>query len=37
MPKVGKRKFPYTAKGEKAAKSYAKRSGKKLVRTKKSR
>ena len=31
MPKVGKRKFPYTAAGKKAAKSYAKRSGKKMV------
>lgn len=31
MPSVGKKKFPYTAKGEKAAKSYAKRSGKKMV------
>jgi hypothetical protein len=24
MPKVGKKKFPYTAKGKKAAKAYAK-------------
>jgi hypothetical protein len=24
MPKVGKKKFPYTAKGKKAAKMYAK-------------
>ena len=30
MPKVGKKKFPYTAKGKKAAKSYAKKSGKKV-------
>jgi hypothetical protein len=35
MPKVGKKKFPYTRKGEKAAASYAKRTGKKMVRTKK--
>jgi hypothetical protein len=25
MPKVGKKKFPYTAKGKKAAASYSKR------------
>ena len=25
MPRVGKRKFPYTAKGKKAAASYSKR------------
>ena len=30
MPKVGKVKFPYTAKGKKDAKSYAKKSGKKM-------
>ncbi len=36
MPKVGKKKFPYTARGEKAAKAYSKRTGKKLVRTKSS-
>jgi len=35
MPKVGKKKFAYTKKGEKAARSYAKKTGKKLVRTKK--
>jgi hypothetical protein len=27
MPQVGKKRFPYTAKGKKAAKSYAKESG----------
>jgi len=30
MPRVGKKKFPYTKTGKKAAKSYAKRSGKKV-------
>ena len=30
MPRVGKRKFPYSKAGKKAAKSYAKRSGKKV-------
>ena len=30
MPKVGKKKFPYTKKGKKAAKSYAKKYGKKV-------
>jgi hypothetical protein len=30
MPKVGKKKFPYTSKGKKEAKSYAKKSGKKV-------
>ena len=30
MPKVGKKKFSYTEKGKKAAKSYAKKSGKKV-------
>jgi len=34
MPKVGKKKFPYTTKGKKAAKTHAKRTGKK-VRSKK--
>jgi len=34
MPKVGKKKFPYTAKGRKAAMSHAKKTGKK-VKTKK--
>ena len=30
MPKAGKKKFPYTEKGKKAAKKYAKRTGKKV-------
>jgi len=30
MPKVGKKKFAYTAKGKKAAKKYAKKTGKKV-------
>ncbi len=30
MPKVGKKKFAYTAKGKKAAKKYAKKTGKKM-------
>lgn len=30
MPKVGKKKFDYTAKGKKAAKKYAKKTGKKV-------
>jgi hypothetical protein len=30
MPKVGKKKFPYTAKGKKAAKKAAKKTGKKV-------
>jgi hypothetical protein len=29
MPKVGKKKFPYTSKGKAAAKAYAKKKGKK--------
>ena len=29
MPKVGKKKFPYTKKGKKAAKAYAKKKCKK--------
>jgi len=29
MPKVGKKKFPYTKKGKAAAKKYAKKTGKK--------
>ena len=33
MPKVGKRKFPYTTKGKKAATSYAKKTRKKVRRT----
>lgn len=35
MPRVGKKKFPYTAKGKTAAKRYAKQSGKKVTRKKK--
>lgn len=31
MPKVGKKKFPYTAKGMAMAKKAAKKSGKKMV------
>jgi len=30
MPKVGKKKFAYTAKGKKKAKVYAKKTGKKI-------
>ena len=30
MPTVGKKKFPYTAKGKSAAKKQAKKTGKKL-------
>jgi|TARA_R100000306_G_C4324520_1_gene116945 hypothetical protein len=30
MPKVGGKKFPYSVKGKKAAKSYAKKTGKKV-------
>jgi hypothetical protein len=30
MPKVGTKKFPYSAKGKKAAMSYAKKAGKKV-------
>lgn len=30
MPKVGKKKFAYTAKGKKAVKKYAKKTGKKM-------
>jgi hypothetical protein len=33
MPKVGKRKFPYTTKGKQSAKSYAKKKGKKVVKS----
>jgi|TARA_R110002110_G_scaffold196282_2_gene406077 hypothetical protein len=32
MPKVGKKKYPYTAKGKAAAKKAAKKSGKKMKR-----
>jgi hypothetical protein len=31
MPKVGKKKFPYTEAGKKAAKKAAKKSGKKVM------
>lgn len=31
MPKVGKKLFPYTAKGKKAANEYAKKSGKTMT------
>lgn len=30
MPKVGKKKFSYTKKGKKAAKKYAKKTGKRV-------
>ena len=30
MPKVGKKKFPYTKKGKQAAKKYAKKTGRKV-------
>ena len=36
MPKVGKKKFSYTKKGKVAAKAYAKKTGKKTKRAKKS-
>ena len=32
MPKVGNKKFAYTAKGKAAAKKYAKKTGKKMKR-----
>ena len=35
MPKVGKRKFPYTKKGKAAAKKVAKKTGKKVRTTRK--
>jgi hypothetical protein len=35
MPKVGKKEFPYTAKGKAAAKKYAKKTGKKMTKSKK--
>jgi hypothetical protein len=35
MPKVGKRQFPYTTKGQAAAKKYAKATGKPLTKKKK--
>tara|TARA_R110000744_G_scaffold42351_1_gene95701 strand:- start:1341 stop:1451 length:111 start_codon:yes stop_codon:yes gene_type:complete len=35
MPSVGKKKFPYTEAGKKAAKAYAKKVGKKVTKKKK--
>ena len=35
MPKVGKKKFSYNQKGKQAAKKYAKKMGKKVMRRKK--
>jgi hypothetical protein len=35
MPEVGKKKFPYSKKGKAAAKSYAKKTGKKMTKKKK--
>ena len=35
MPIVGKKKFAYTAKGKKAAKAAAKKTGKKVITKKK--
>ena len=34
MPKVGKKKFNYTAKGKAAAKKYAKKTGKRVAKAK---
>lgn len=34
MPKVGKKTFPYTAKGEDMAKAEAKKTGKKMTKKK---
>jgi hypothetical protein len=34
MPKVGKKEFPYTAKGMKDAKAAAKKTGKKMIAAK---
>jgi len=34
MPKVGSKHFSYTAKGRKAAKSYAKKTGKRVAKRK---
>ena len=33
MPRVGKKKFPYTKKGKKAARKAAKKTGKKVSRS----
>ena len=35
MPKGGRKKFPYTSKGKRAASTYAKRTGKKVRKAKK--
>ena len=35
MPKVGAKKFSYSKKGKAAAKAYAKRTGKRLIKAKK--
>jgi len=35
MPKVGKKHYPYTTKGRKAAKAAAKRTGKKMTKKRK--
>tara|TARA_R100000808_G_C2145859_1_gene153713 strand:+ start:2596 stop:2733 length:138 start_codon:yes stop_codon:yes gene_type:complete len=37
MPKVGGKKFSYTKKGKAAAKAYAKRTGKKITKGKKTK
>lgn len=34
MPKIGKKKFPYTEKGEEKAEKFAKKTGKKLKKKK---
>ena len=34
MPKVGRKKFPYTKKGKTAARSHARKTGKKVKRAK---
>ena len=34
MPMVGKKKFSYSAKGKKSAKTYAKKTGKKMKKKK---
>tara|TARA_Y100001951_G_C11215785_1_gene225706 strand:- start:249 stop:359 length:111 start_codon:yes stop_codon:yes gene_type:complete len=35
MPKVGKKSFKYTPKGKKAARQYARKTGKKVTRKRK--
>ena len=37
MPKVGKKRYPYTSKGKAAAKRAAKRTGKKITSTRRKR